>query len=71
MCVCVYMYVYERERVCVCARERVCVCARERECVYVRERAGESVCVGGGGIERACVYEWDHTHEPHPLLGCF
>ena len=45
----------------------VCVCERERE----RERVGESVCVGGGGIERTCVYEWDHTREPHPLLGCF
>ena len=46
---------YVRERVCVCERESVCVCERERE------RAGESVCVGGGGIERACVYEWEHS----------
>ena len=55
----------------MCVSVCTCMYVRERESVCERERAGESVCVGGGGIERACVYEWDHTREPHPLLGCF
>ena len=58
------MYVWGRERLCVCERESicveekdsVCVCERERDgvCVEKRERkcmrGGEKEIVGGGGM---------------------
>jgi len=57
MCVCVRVYVYEREYVfeCVCVCARVCVCVWVSEweyvCVWV-ERVRESVCVC------VCVCVW-------------
>ena len=43
MCVCVCVFVCQRENVWVCMRERVCMCVRERENVCERERERECV----------------------------